>query len=127
VLRQVRNRVPPTQGGSDPPEECFGQAYYNASASRTYYAVFHAAQAALKAMGITIQNWSHEGLQSAFARELIHRRKIYPARLASYLSELMLARVTSDYNAEGIGAKQAERALRKAREFIRQVNGEEPS
>ena len=42
-------------------ELCYAQGLYNSSASRAYYAMFHAAQAALEAAGFTRPAWSHAG------------------------------------------------------------------
>ena len=55
-------------------ELCYTAKLYNATANRAYYAMFQAALVALKRAGITPkgEQWSHEGLQAAFAKELIH-------------------------------------------------------
>lgn len=107
-------------------ELCHQHGYANASTSRSYYAMYHAAAAGLEAFGITAQNWTHEGLQATFARELIHRRKVYPAALGSSLSDLMRLRLIADYSEEDLSLKVAARALRKAREFAKLVKEATP-
>jgi hypothetical protein len=43
---------------------------YRVAAANSYYAMFWAAQAALRHVGITREEWSHGGLQQAFGLEL---------------------------------------------------------
>lgn len=64
---------------------CLQEGLVNSAASRAYYAIFQAAQVAMKIAGSPRDEWSHAGLQSAFVRELIHQRKIYPAVFRDYL------------------------------------------
>jgi len=100
---------------------CLQHGYCNASASRSYYATFHAAWHALEAVGLHSENWTHEALQAAFSRELIHRRKLYPAGLADSLSRAIIVRHRADYNRENVSATVARRLLDRAREFIERV------
>lgn len=100
---------------------CLQHGYCNASASRSYYATFHAAWHALEAAGLRSENWTHEGLQAAFSRELIHRRKLYPASLADYLFRAIVVRHRADYNRENVSATVARRLLDRTREFIERV------
>ncbi len=102
-------------------EMCQRDGHCNASASRSYYAMFHVAIVALEAFGIVSENWTHEGLQAAFARELIHRRKVYPAHLARYLTDALLLRVRADYGNDDVSMTSAVRALCKAKEFAKLV------
>jgi hypothetical protein len=60
-------------------------------------------------------------LQAAFARELIHRRKIYPAHLSRYLTDALVLRVLADYGNDDVSVTSAVRTLRKAREFAKLV------
>lgn len=102
-------------------ELCLLHGHANASVSRSYYAMFHAAVAALEAFNVSGENWSHEGLQGAFARELIRRKKVLPAWLAGHLSEVMRWRLMADYDSDGVGHKVSARALRKARDLVQKV------
>jgi hypothetical protein len=63
----------------------FENELYDESANRAYYAAFQAALAALSVYGFQIERISHEGAQSVFKRELIHRRKFFPGKFKSYL------------------------------------------
>ena len=45
---------------------CLDQELVNSTASRAYYAMFQAAQAALETAGFARAEWSHPGLQVAF-------------------------------------------------------------
>ncbi|MGE0827032.1 MAG: HEPN domain-containing protein [Candidatus Binatia bacterium] len=54
---------------------CLQEELVNSATSRAYYAIFQAAQVAIAVAGSPRDEWSHSGLQAAFVRELIHRRK----------------------------------------------------
>src|SRR5207253_2484259 len=72
---------------------------YSNSANRAYYAAFQAAIAALIRAGIPPprDHWGHEYVRSAFAGQLINRRKLYPAGLRSVLSDNHELRLIADY------------------------------
>jgi uncharacterized protein (UPF0332 family) len=63
----------------------FENGCYDDSASRAYYAAFQAAIAALAKFGFTNDDNDHKWVQSLFARELIHRKKVFPGKFAPYL------------------------------------------
>jgi len=90
---------------------------YNASANRAYYAAFHAAIAALAAIGIETDAISHPATQSLFNNELIRRRKIYPSHLKSYLKNLQDKINRADYKGVFLSKTVASRQLRNAKEF----------
>lgn len=94
----------------------------DSAASRAYYAVFHAARAAVVAAGLSgpDRNWSHEAIQGGFA-QLTHRRKIYSSQLLSDLPHLLTVRLLADYAVESVSSKQARIVVKKAREFVTQV------
>lgn len=98
---------------------------YNSCANRCYYACFQAAIAALIRAGFGPRpasgQWRHEFVQAAFAGHLINRRKLYPATLGEALSHNHMLRQTADYAPKPVTPKQADRALRRAREFVRAV------
>jgi len=79
---------------------------------------FHAALAALTTIGIETDAISHPATQSKFNTELIHRRKIYPSRLKSYLIALQNIRNRADYKVEFLSKTLASRQLKKAKEFV---------
>ena len=95
---------------------------YNNCANRCYYAMFQAAVAALIAAGIqptgARAQWEHEFVQARFAGVLVRRRKLYQTDLAPLFAQVHRTRLTADYGMAGIGQKEAERALHKARAFV---------
>ncbi len=105
-------------------EVLFENHLYNASANRAYYAAFHAAIAALADVGITMDQISHEAVQSNFVVELTQRRKIYPSHLRSYLVDLQSVRDDADYKLKAVSQKVAFRQFRKAKELVERVEQE---
>jgi uncharacterized protein (UPF0332 family) len=104
-------------------ELCYAHGLYNSSANRAYYAMFQAAQIALETSGFMRPEWSHAGLHATFANELTRRRKQFASVLARDLSIVQELRHTADYRNHHLSARQATRALNKAREFMRTIIG----
>ncbi len=102
----------------------FDNQMYDESANRAYYAAFQAALAALSTLRIQVEGMSHEATQSKFNEEFVHRRKIYPNHLKSYLSELLGVRNSADYKAKFTSKKAALLQLKKAKEFVAKVERE---
>ena len=98
----------------------FANRRYNASANRAYYACFQAAIVALMREGIRPQGgeWGHAFVQAQFAGKLVTRRTAYPAFLRDTLPRLGELREHADYEATHVSQTLAQRALRRAREFI---------
>jgi len=94
------------------------QGFYNACASNAYYAMFWAAIAALAQQGFKQTEWSHGGLREIFSRELVVKRRIYPAKFGEWLKDAYTLRVKADYKLEGVGSKASARLLNHAKEFI---------
>ena len=99
-------------------ELCLGESFVNSAASRAYYAMFQAAQAALEAAGLVRSEWTHRGLHSTFNRDLIHQRKLYPRVFRDYLTSALTVRQAADYGEAGVSAKIAHRQVRRANEFV---------
>jgi len=99
-------------------ELCLGENLVNSAASRAYYAMFQAAQAALEAAGLVRSEWSHKGLHSTFNRDLIHQRKLYPRVFRDYLTSALAVRQAADYGEPGVSAKIARRQVRRAGQFV---------
>jgi uncharacterized protein (UPF0332 family) len=103
-------------------ESEYANGRYNNCANRCYYACFQAAVHALADAGIAPEGaraiWSHEGLQATFVRELINRRKNYPADLRDVLARTYTLRQTADYTQQWVTDVQASRALRRTRSFL---------
>jgi len=104
-------------------EWAYQNRYYNEAVSRSYFAALKAALALLEAIGFraTETKRIHFWVQSTFARECIHRRKLVPAHLAVVLSDLSELRVRADYLPEPVSQTIARRALKQAQEFLEAV------
>ena len=98
---------------------------YNACANRAYYACFQAAIAALlrAAMRPARAEWGHDYVQSQFAGDLVSRRKQYPSALRDILPRLFDIRRRADYEPAQVSAAQADRAVRRARDFVTAITG----
>jgi uncharacterized protein (UPF0332 family) len=101
---------------------------FNSSANRAYYACFQAAVAALIHFGLHVADPrpapGHDATQALFARELVQRRKVFPAELRRTLPELIGIRHAADYWATGVSEREAARALARARGFVEAVRTE---
>jgi len=100
---------------------CLREGLINSAASRAYYAIFQAAQVAMAIAGSPQDEWSHQGLQASFARELTHQRKVYPTAFREYLSYGFGVRRAADYGISGVSRKIAQRLVNRAASFIAAV------
>ena len=98
---------------------------YDACANRAYYACFQGAIAALLVAGIrpTGAVWGHDFVQAQFAGQLITRRKQYPSELRDTLPQLFDLRRRADYEPAAVSATLADRAVRRARDFVTAMLG----
>lgn len=105
---------------------------FNNCANRCYYACFQAAVTALLREDLPSpreHQWTHAFVQSQFAGTLIHRRKRYPSSLRDTLTHNLMLRQQADYEDQYVTEVQAQRALRRTRDFletIRTQGGENP-
>jgi uncharacterized protein (UPF0332 family) len=97
------------------------QGFYNACASNAYYAMFWAAIATLAHRGFKQTEWSHGGLREIFSRELIVKRRIYPAKFGEWLKVAYKLRDSAHYSLEGAGTKETRRIFQHALEFVKTV------
>ncbi len=89
------------------------------SASRSYYAMFHAARAALTKIGVDPR--SHEGTVSEFGRRLVVEG-IFPREMGRSLAESKAAKETYEFSATAeIQKEEAESLFRDAEKFVTQV------
>ena len=102
-------------------EALYALGFFNASANRAYYAAFHAAIAILAHYGIKHNENPHEWIQSQFASELVHRRKVFPATFPSILQQIQSVRNIADYHASSVGKIAVERQLRKTTTFVHSI------
>jgi uncharacterized protein (UPF0332 family) len=96
---------------------------FNNAANRAYYAAFQAAISALLRDGIWRGDgkWPHTFVQSEFVGKLINRRRRYPPRLRSTLSDLLRMRHRADYGGSSIQRAEANLAVRRCQEFVETV------
>ncbi len=97
------------------------------SVSRAYYAVFHAAIAAL--LKLTDyrpkeQTWVHASVAAEFNRRLIRQRKVFKSDLAHIPDDLRTLRHQADYDSETIGKKIAGQCLRDVQKFVKEVENQ---
>ena len=98
---------------------------WNACARSAYYACYQAAIAALMKEGIldTYGKWSHSFVQASFAEQLVQRRKVYPSSLRTVLSENSNLRLRADYSPDTVSQRAARGAVRRAEQFLREIQG----
>jgi uncharacterized protein (UPF0332 family) len=98
-------------------ELCLAQGLLDSAVNWAYFAMFQAAVAALEHRGIRRREWTHKGVHSDFVQLFVRRRKLVPASFAGALPSVMQLRHIADYQQPGVSQPQAERAVRRAREF----------
>jgi uncharacterized protein (UPF0332 family) len=92
---------------------------FDSCVSRAYFAVFQIEIASLlKLTSFRQERWGHDRVQAEFNRRLIRDQKVFPVSLRFIHNDLIGRRHTADYSAQHVGARAAERCLRKATEMI---------
>lgn len=86
-------------------EIAFDNDCFNASASRAYYAAFHAAIAAIYSIGLE-PRIDHKAVQTMFSDNFFNRRKIIPSKYKGDLVKLQENRSIADYH-EGVSKNVA--------------------
>jgi uncharacterized protein (UPF0332 family) len=100
-------------------EKLFGDGDYEDSVSRAYYAMFHAAKAALSTVNIFPK--THEGVVSEFGRMFV-LTGILPRELGKDLADAKAARETYEYSVTATVEKsEAEAILSNAQRFVEAV------
>lgn len=102
-------------------QRCVEEGWYNSAASRAYYAMFHAVQAALANVGITRPWWSHGSLHATLSGELVRRRKLYPFSFVRAITEALELRHTADYSDHWVPARRVKKAVNAATEILKRV------
>ena len=93
--------------------------YYDAVASRAYYAAFHGATAVLASKGLRFRK--HRGVIAAVHRDLV-RHGVVSEDAGRALSDLFETRGVGDYGGpERVTAEEAKRALELAESFAKEV------
>lgn len=92
------------------------QGLTNEAASEAYYAMFHAATAALLSIGLSFS--SHSAVVSAFGREFAKTERL-PRELHAHLRQAFELRQTVDYGpGNRVTEDAARRAVSHAEQFI---------
>ncbi len=95
------------------------RGFYGFSASRSYYAMFYAAEAALLRLGLTFSK--HAGVIAGFGQHLVRPGKV-PNHLHRYLLDAFDLRMVGDYDTPGrVDESRAHKALDRAKEFVREM------
>ena len=107
-------------------ESEWSNGHYKSWANRCYDAAFQAVIAALLRGGIRTSSdrWPHAFVRSTFAGQLINRRHRYPADLRSTLGDLLHLRNRADYTIDVITQIEANRGLRRSRDFVTAIRQE---
>lgn len=94
---------------------------FNQAASEAYYAMFHAANAALASIGLGFSK--HSAVVAAFGREFV-KTKVLPAELHRWLGDAFDSRqeATYDYEVELL-PQDAQSFIDQAAEFIDTIEG----
>ena len=104
----------------DAARELFKEGFWEDSASRAYYAMFHAARAALEELGVNPR--THKGTVSEFGRRLV-LNGTFPREMGRALAEAKAARETYEYSAVvQMGREEAEALLKDAEGFVARIN-----
>jgi uncharacterized protein (UPF0332 family) len=94
-----------------------GKGDFEGSVNRAYYAMFHAARAALASRSIEIRSRKHGILVGQFSRHFI-TDGVLPKALGQAINEVQKLRHAGDYEAPVLARQEAEEALVSAREFV---------
>jgi len=100
-------------------ERLFSEGYYEDAVSRAYYAMYHAAKAALATVNVFPK--IHEGVVAEFGRRLV-LSGFLPKELGKSLADVKAARETYEYNVTAtVNRLEAETILSDAKVFVNKV------
>jgi uncharacterized protein (UPF0332 family) len=99
-------------------EICLAHGLWDSAVHSAYFALFQAAICALEHRGLRRREWTHKGVHSDFVQHFVRRRKLVPASFAGALPSVLQLRHIADYHQPGVSHSHAERAVRRAREFV---------
>jgi uncharacterized protein (UPF0332 family) len=92
----------------------------NGAVNRAYYAMFHAAHAALEHRGIEIASSKHGILVARFGEHLV-KTGLLPRALGTSLNRTLELRQKADYGSGEVPRADAERSLSEAEAFVTAV------
>jgi uncharacterized protein (UPF0332 family) len=92
---------------------------FTASVSRSYYGMFHAAQAAL--LSINIEAYTHAGVNVQFQKAFVRTGK-FPVSFGKTFSKILDQRLKSDYEIGFMAsAEDAKHTLNEATHFVDEI------
>ncbi|MDE2684101.1 MAG: HEPN domain-containing protein [Chloroflexota bacterium] len=101
-------------------ELCLRHGFYADSISRSYYAVLHAARAALALYDVTIKN--HRGLTSMFGLHIV-QAGLVEGHWGSTVGQLSALRMAADYDVEVVfAAADADGTYEQAVGFVSRIH-----
>jgi len=100
-------------------ERLFRDGYYEDAVSRAYYAMYHAARAALSTMNVFPK--THEGVVTEFGKKFVVT-EIFPRELGKNLADAKAARETYEYSVTTTAGKsEAEAILVNTKKFVDKI------
>jgi len=100
-------------------EKLLREGEYEDAVSRAYYAMYHAAKAALSTVNVFPK--THQGVVSEFGRRFV-LTGIFPKELGRNLADAKAARETYEYSVTAeIGKPEAETILSNAQTFVKAI------
>lgn len=100
-------------------ERLFSEGYYEDAVSRAYYAMYHAAKAALATVNVFPK--THEGVVAEFGRRFV-LSGVFPKELGKSLADVKASRETYEYSVTAIVDRmEAEAILSDAKVFVNKV------
>lgn len=100
-------------------ESLLEEGDYESSVSRTYYAMFYCAQAALLTISLSFS--SHAGVISAFGEHFV-KTGIFPKKMSKELNRAFEKRQISDYSHTFIISEQeSSQMLANGKEFVEEI------
>ena len=118
-MREMTRLVQKARATLEAAQVLFDTGYFEDCISRAYYAMFHAAQAALLNEGITPK--THSGTHSLFDEHFVKRDRL-PRSVARTLRQAYDARQLADYGLEtSLSRETAKQVLEDAAVFLEHV------
>ena len=82
---------------------------------------FHAAIAVLARYGTEHKKNPHDWVQSQFASELVHRRKLFPRDFVPLFLDVQRIRHSADYEETALAKSLATKQLRQTQHFVNTI------
>jgi uncharacterized protein (UPF0332 family) len=115
-MKEVRSLIKKAQRYLKSAQLLLGDKDFESSVSRTYYAMFYCAEAALLTKNLSFS--SHKGVISAFGEHFI-KTSVFPKEMGRELNRAFEKRQIGDYEYTSlISNEEAEEILDSGRQFI---------